>query len=126
VDLVAHYVIYIKTACDGRYRHWWDDDAVPIYWTVMGDDDGFGCEQAPFDHDGGDNNNVLTYYRDIKNVATGEPINWYRDLPVINSRFPKFAAALSWLPSPGQPTAPLRSIVDGISQAQRGRSKRTA
>jgi hypothetical protein len=37
-------------------------------------------------------------------------------LPVINSRFPEFAEALRWLPSPGQMFAPLRSIVAGTPQ----------
>jgi hypothetical protein len=80
----------------------------------MGDSDGFGCEQAPFEPTDGDN--VLTIYRTPINVKTGEPVNWYR-LPVINDRFPKFAAALGWLPSPGQLFAPLRSIVHGAQQA---------
>jgi hypothetical protein len=112
-EQLRYYVNYIKTAYDGRYRHWWDNDAVPIYWTVMGDDDGFGCEQAPFELDGYGGDNVLTIYNPPINVRTGEQINWYKDLPVINSRFPEFAAALGWLPSPGQLTAPLRSIITG-------------
>lgn len=108
-EQLAYYCDYIRC----RYRQWWDDDAVPIYWTVRGDADGFDCEQAPF-HSGdpyGDNN-VLKYYRTPISVRTGKAVNWYR-LPVINDRFPKFAAALGWLPSPGQLTAPLRSIIQG-------------
>jgi hypothetical protein len=108
-DQLRYYVDYIQR----RYPHWWESDAVSIYWTVMGDGDAFGCEQAPFDLNGGDN--VLTFYRTPVKVKTGEPVNWYK-LPVINNRFPKFAAALGWLPSPGQPTAPLRSIIHGVPQ----------
>jgi hypothetical protein len=108
-EQLAYYCDYIRR----RYSHWWDADAVPVYWTVMGDDDGFGCEQAPFDLTGG--NNVLTHYYPPVNVRTGMQINWYK-LPVINKRFPEFAAALGWLPAPGQLFAPLRSIISGIPQ----------
>jgi hypothetical protein len=108
-EQLRYYCDYIQR----RYSHWWESDAVPIYWAVMGDDDGFGCERAPFHTD--DGNNILTFYRAPINVRTGEPVNWYR-LPIINNRFPKFAAALGWLPSPGQLTAPLRSIVHGVPQ----------
>jgi hypothetical protein len=105
-EQLAYYCRHIRR----KYPQWWDADAVPIYWFVRGDDDGFGCEFAPW-HDG---ENVLMFYRTPISVRTGEPINWYR-LPVINRRFPKFAAALGWLPSPGQMFAPLRSIIRGAS-----------
>jgi hypothetical protein len=108
---LTHYVEYIQQ----HYPHWWNDDAVPIYWSVMGDGDGFGSEQAPFNPDG---DNVLTYYYPPINVRTGQQINWYK-LPVINNRFPEFAAALGWLPAPGQLFAPLRSIVEVAPQPPR-------
>ena len=122
-EQLAYYCEYIRTGYGGRYRHWWDADAVPIYWSVMGDDDGFGCEQAPFHLDGGNGEDVLTHYYPPINVRTGAQINWYTSLPVINRRFPEFAAALGWLPSPGQMFAPLRSIVAGTPQALRTMSR---
>jgi hypothetical protein len=113
-EQLDYYVDYIKTAYEGRYRHWWDNDAVPVYWSVRGEDDGFGCEQAPFHagtvyHD----EDILTHYHTPISLKTGRPINWYTSLLVINDRFPKFARALAWLPSPGQMYAPLRSIIQG-------------
>jgi hypothetical protein len=117
-EQLAYYCEYLRTAYGGRYRHWWNDDAVPIYWSVMGDDDGFGCEQAPFHIDDNPRRDVLTYYYPPINVRTGNLINWYQ-LPVINNRFPEFAAALGWLPAPGQLFAPLRSIVSGSPQPVR-------
>ena len=98
------------------YSDWWDNDAVPICWFVMGDDDAFGCEQAPFHVS--DGNDILTFYRTPINVRTGKPVNWYTSLPVLNRRFPKFAAALGWMPSPGQMTAPLRFIIHGAPRAR--------
>jgi hypothetical protein len=107
-EQLRYYCDYIKN----RYPQLWKDDAVPILWTVMGDGDGFGCEFAPC-HSGIRDDNVLTYYHSPINVKTGEGVNWYR-LPVMNRRFPAFAKALGWLPSPFQMTAPLRSIVSGM------------
>lgn len=112
-EQLAYYCDYIRK----RYRDWWDADAVPIYWSVVGADAAFGSEKAPFDLTGGDN--VLTYYYPPVNLRTGEEVNWYSSLPVINSRFPQFAAALGWLPSAGQLLAPLRSIVNGTPQPVR-------
>jgi hypothetical protein len=111
-DQLAYYCDYVRR----RYSHWWDADAVPIYWSVRGDSDGFGSEQAPFDLTR--RSNILTYYHPPVSVRTGDHINWYR-LPVINDRFPKFAAALGWLPAPGQLSAPLRSIIAGTPQRAR-------
>ena len=114
-EQLQYYCAYLRRR--DRYRQWWDDDAVPIWWLVRGDDDGFGCERAPFEYGDGTYrpaHSILTYYHPPVNAKTGEPIDWYR-LPVINSQFLKFAAALDWLPSPGQPFAPLRSIVSGQS-----------
>src|SRR5262249_15250521 len=41
-DQLAYYCEYIRT----RYPQWWESDAVPIYWSVIGDGDGFGSETA--------------------------------------------------------------------------------
>ena len=111
-EQLIYYVQYLKDR--DRYSHWWDNDAVPICWFVIGDDDAFGCEQAPFHVN--DCNDILTFYHTPINVRTGHPVNWYTSLPVINKRFPKFAAALGWMPSPGQMFAPLRSIFCGAPQ----------
>ena len=110
-EQLAYYCDYIKR----RYPQWWEADAVPIYWSVMGEgDSGFGCEAAPCNP--GDN--VLTYYRTPINDRTGAPLNWY-SLPVLNLRFPQFAKALGWLPAPFQMFAPLRSIMAGIPPVKR-------
>jgi hypothetical protein len=52
-----------------------------------GDDDGFGCEAAPFQTD---SDNILTHYYPPISVRAGRRINWYRDLLVIHhhKRFP--------------------------------------
>jgi hypothetical protein len=97
-----YYVDYVR-----RHRpEWWKADAIPIYWSVRGEG---VFEHAPNNaHDYG--KNFLTFYTPPADVKTGEPLNWWR-LPVRNTRFPAFARALGWLPSPFQPFAPLRSIV---------------
>jgi hypothetical protein len=48
---------------------------------------------------------VTNLYHTPTNAKTGEPINWFK-LPVVNRRFPKFAKAFGWLPSPRHYTAP--------------------
>ena len=111
-DQLIFYVGHIKR----RYPHWWDNDAVPIAWFVAGDGDGFGLERAPFNINDGDD--IRTHYHTPINVRSGHAINWYTSLPVYNRRFPKFAVALGWLPSPGQMFAPLRSIFCGAPQKQ--------
>jgi hypothetical protein len=99
----AYYCDYIRT----HYSQWWQADAVPIYWSVIGDRDGFGSETAPCAA-----NLLRTYYYPPRHATTGETINWFK-LPVVNQHFPDFAAALGWLPTPFQATAPLRSILEG-------------
>lgn len=105
-EQLQYYVQYIQR----RYPQWWDDDAVPIYWSVRGDGDAFGSEAAPCmtKHE-----NVLTYYYPPRDAKTDEVINWFQ-LPVRNTRFPAFAKALGWLPAPFQMFAPLRSIVNRL------------
>jgi hypothetical protein len=113
---LRYYCDYIQR----RYPQWWEADAVPIYWTVMGSGDAFGCETAPCRTNLGLglHEDFLTHYHTPIHVETGEPLNWFK-LPVINSRYPKFARALGWLPSPFQDTAPLRSITRGIEDIGR-------
>src|SRR5262249_10587364 len=110
-DQLAYYCEYIRT----RYPQWWESDAVPIYWSVIGDGDGFGSETAPCAANlrVTERDDILTYYYPPVDRKTGEPINWLT-LPVANQRFPEFARALGWLPSPFQHTAPLRSIIRGL------------
>lgn len=105
-----YYVDYIRS----RYPEWWEADAVPIYWSVRGDG---VFEQAPTSPD----ENFLTFWRKPYDAETGEALNWWR-LPVRNTRFPEFAAALGWLPSPFQEFAPLRSIVNNAT-ATRSRNE---
>lgn len=117
-EQLRYYVDYIRRS--DRYVQWWNDDAVPIYWSVMegSTESGFGCEQAPFHHpDLADTDDVLTHYYPPTNLLTGAQINWYTSLPVINRRFPQLAKALGWLPAPGQLFAPLRSIINGAPSA---------
>jgi len=50
-------------------------------------------------------------------------LDWFK-LPVKNSRFPEFAQALDWTPSPMQPTCPLRSILASRNRIGPRRSTR--
>lgn len=102
------YVQYLERS----HREWLDADAVPIIWSVH--DCAFSgvYEAAPFTA-WGDSvgwGNFLTHYTWPVDAITGEPLDWYA-LPVVNDRFPEFAKALAWTPSPLQPTCPLASIV---------------
>jgi len=81
----------------------WNADDVPIYWCVIGKQT---HEAAPFMDFEGDN--FLSHYTWPRN-SDGDMIDWFQ-LPVVNPRFPKFAAALGWKPSPIQNSCPLRSI----------------
>lgn len=101
---LAYYIDYVRRG----YPQCWDNDAVPIMWSVRGD--GIS-EYAPVEH--GDaalwDEHFLTFYTPPEDAKTGELLNWWR-LPVRNTRFPQFAKALGWLPAPFQSFAPLRSI----------------
>lgn len=116
------YVDYLRR----NHPEWLETDAVPIYWTVRSTPDDIyeaapfqftnnwdyccgDCEDCTYDH-------FLTWYTSPTDTETGEPMNWYQ-LPVRNERFPAFARALRWTPSPLQPYCPLASILAG------GRSK---
>jgi hypothetical protein len=107
---LAYFVRYVKR----RHPERWHDDAVPIYWGVCGDG---VCEFAPTDaNDMGTHS--LTVFTPPVDAKTGEPLNWWK-LPVRNDRFPAFAKALGWLPSPFQKFAPLRSIITNAPEAAR-------
>jgi hypothetical protein len=116
VGQLEAYVRYVRE----RHPQWWADDAVPIYWSVRSPEPENIHETAPFQDDPDDEfrrhlaQNFLTYFTWPRDAATGEPLDWYL-LPVRNDRFPEFAKALGWLPSPLQPTCPLRSIMESRS-----------
>ena len=104
-EQLAYYVDVVQR----RHPRWWEADAAAIFWSIRGE----GIfETAPNDEDG--HKNFLTSFTPPVDAETGEPLNWWR-LPVRNMRFPAFAAALGWLPSPFQATAPLRSIVSNAT-----------
>lgn len=98
------YVQYLER----RHPEWLQMDAVPIYWSIHSHWEGV-FEAAPFTNPAYDGD-FLTHFTWPEDAHTGEPLDWYA-LPVINDRFPEFAKALSWTPSPLQPTCPLASIL---------------
>jgi hypothetical protein len=110
-EQLAYYVDYVRS----EHPQWWAADAVPILWSVHGDG---VCEFAPSEsqirwlkHE----ENFLAFWTLPVDTKTGGPLNWWR-LPVRNTRFPEFAKALGWLPSPFHEFAPLRSIIGyGVS-----------
>lgn len=97
------YVRYVRE----RYAEWWEQDAVPIYWSLVPVHETAPFQRLDAERDSG--RDFLTYFH-WPTDRDGERLDWYR-LPVVNDRFPAFAKALGWLPSPLQPTAPLRSII---------------
>jgi hypothetical protein len=110
---LAYYVDYVRR----RYPEWWNADAVSIYWAVRGEG---VFEHAPNNvHAICADKNFLTSFTPPVDARTGELMNWWR-LPVRNDRFPEFAKALGWLPSPFQEFAPLRSIVTNATTSRRG------
>jgi predicted GIY-YIG superfamily endonuclease len=102
------YVQYLER----RHPEWLEADAVPIVWSVHGGWANGIFEAAPFTAygDSVDWGNFLAHYTWPVDAINGEPLDWYA-LPVVNDRFPEFAKALAWTPSPLQPTCPLASIV---------------
>jgi predicted GIY-YIG superfamily endonuclease len=98
------YVQYLER----HHPDWLEKDAVPIIWSVHSGWHGV-FEAAPFarSYIGMD---FLTHFTWPEDAVTGEPLDWYA-LPVVNDRFPEFAKALAWTPSPLQPTCPLASIL---------------
>ena len=85
-----------------------------IYWSVRGEG---VAEHASCNAIAG--RCFLTIFTQPVDAKTGEELNWWR-LPVRNDRFPAFAKALGWLPSPFQEFAPLRSIVTNCARAGKG------
>lgn len=97
-----------------RYPDWINNNAVPIVWSVHS---GWGrgiFEAAPFTSNEPSWGDFLTHFTWPSNTKTGERLDWFQ-LPVVNDRFPDFAQALAWTPSPLQPTCPLRSLLDSRS-----------
>lgn len=90
-----------------KYPQWLTSDAVPIVWSVVG---GKTYEAAPFTGDEPSWGDFLAHFTWPVHAQTGERLDWYR-MPVVNDRFPEFAEALAWTPSPLQPTCPLSSIL---------------
>lgn len=115
-DQLAIYLAWIMAA----KADLWKADAVPIYWSIRGE--GI-AETAPFTQEPYGDENFLTFYSWPQDVETGEALDWFSDLPVQDTRYPDFADALGWRPSPLQATAPLRSILkskqDGPKQLRR-------
>jgi hypothetical protein len=109
---LAYYVDCVRR----DYPQWWEVDAVPIYWSVRGD--AGIAEHAP--NNARDfalpDKNFLTFFTPPRDAKTDAPLNWW-SLPVRNDRFPEFAKALGWMPSPFQRIAPLRSIVTNVTDA---------
>ncbi len=112
---VFYYADYLQR----RYPDWWAADAVPIWWSVMGE--GI-CEYAPGASNTRHDENFLTFFKPPVDAKTGQFLNWWR-LPVRNHRFPAFAAALGWLPSPFQEFAPMRSIMTNAVHDRRRAAK---
>lgn len=101
------YVQYLER----RYPEWLDADAVPIIWSVRSRESVDSIyETAPFQPFAPGWGDFLTHFTWPVDAKTGERLDWYR-MPVINDRFPEFAEALAWTPSPLQPTCPLSSIL---------------
>ena len=108
---VGQLAFYIDQIRD-HYPERWESDAVPIYWAVRGD----GIFEAAPNNVVDRRKNFLSVFTPPIDAETGEPMNWWR-LPVRNERFPAFAEALGWLPSPFQVFAPLRSIMTNAMPA---------
>lgn len=92
-----------------------DNNAVPVSWGVWSTWSIKGgvniAEIAPFQSPPYDfSENFLTHYTWPYNPDNGQALDWF-NLPVRFDRFPEFARALNWMPSPLQATCPLRSIL---------------
>lgn len=108
------YVTYLQR----HHPEWLAADAVPILWMVKGPS---FIEFAPCETYLSWKQDFLTHFTWPVDATTGEPLDWFA-LPVINDRFPKFAKALAWTPSPFQQTCPLASILasrNGIAPNRR-------
>lgn len=110
---LEQYVRYLRE----RYPHWMEKDAVPIYWVVQSKTGGVSETAPPFvsAYAPAGDRHFLTSFTWPVNAVTGDPLDWF-SLPVVNNRFPAFAEALSWTPSPLQPFCPLASILRSRNQ----------
>jgi hypothetical protein len=107
-DQLREYVRYLED----RYPQWLEADAVPIYWSVETPAWDLGEGAPPFlgSHVKESIPHFLDYFTWPTDVNTGERLDWF-SLPVVNDRFPEFAEALAWTPSPFQPSCPLATIL---------------
>lgn len=107
-DQLREYVQYLEQ----RYPQWLEADAVPIYWSVETPAWDLGEGAPPFlgAHLEQPMPNFLDYFTWPTDVNTGARLDWF-SLPVVNDRFPEFAEALAWTPSPFQPSCPLATIL---------------
>lgn len=86
---------------------------VGIYWVVDGLDTARVFDTAPLGSLWGneyqDLDDFLAHFSWPMCARTGQPLNWLH-LPVLMDRFPLFADALGWCPSPLQATCPARAL----------------
>lgn len=92
-----------------EYPAYWEKDAAPIFWSVVGDST---FERAPFQNDRWEGDEDFLSWFTWPIDSTGEPIDWFTMSVQLGRRFPGFARALGWVPSPMQPSCPIRSIVE--------------
>lgn len=101
---LREYIRYLVRGYPDELRN----DRVPIYWSVQP-----AMETAPPFLDPapvfGDRH-FLKWFTWPEDPITRERLDWF-SLPVVNDRFPDFADALAWTPSPLQPFCPLRTIL---------------
>lgn len=106
----AEQFAYWVTKVRERYPDEYASDSIPISWFVSGES---VFESAPFqpaDRYGLYGETFLTHYAWPTDEYEDRLVDWY-SLSVCHSRFPRFVRYLGWVPSPLQPTCPLKSIV---------------
>lgn len=108
---VAYWRDYVRRHYLDRHQTEWPE-RLPIYWSVGSLKDNI-CETAPLPEvwsncvpDLGD---FTSHFTTPISSTTGERINWLQ-LPVRHDRFPEFAKALGWTPSPLQATCPFAAL----------------
>jgi len=108
---LAVYLEYLEE----NYPQWLEDDEVPILWSVRGRSVSafapFQVGKFALEAVGGPMDDFLSDFTWPVDRSTREDLDFFK-LPVRIDRFPEFAEALDWMPSPLQPTCPLRSILD--------------
>lgn len=91
------------------YRDWYDSDAAPLYWSVVGES--IGGETAPFANGHiGSHENFLTHYSWPIDEQTMEPLNVF--LLPIRPCVPELEVGLGYKPAALQATIPIRTIVE--------------